>query len=143
MPLDSVSPKTLSLLRFMSGLLFFAHGLQKIAHFPPMPPSPASAAVASAAAKVVTPGPPPQMVAAGWIELVCGALITLGLFGRFASFIASGEMAVAYFMVHAQKSPYPVNNQGDAAILFCFVFLYIVFAGSGPLSLDRLMKKTT
>ena len=70
------------------------------------------------------------------IELVCGFLIAIGLFTRPAAFLASGAMAVAYWTVHAKMNLFPVNNMGDAAILYCFVFLYLVFAGAGPLSLD-------
>lgn len=73
---------------------------------------------------------------AGVIELVAGALIAIGLFTRPAAFLASGTMAFAYFMGHASQGFWPVNNGGDAAILYCFVFLYFVFAGAGPLSLD-------
>jgi putative oxidoreductase len=73
---------------------------------------------------------------AGLLEVVLGALITIGLFTRPAAFIASGEMAVAYWMAHAPQNAFPANNGGDAAILFCFVFLYLVFAGAGALSID-------
>jgi putative oxidoreductase len=82
-------------------------------------------------------GPPAY---AGIIELVCGALIALGLFTRSAAFLASGTMAVAYFLVHAPQDFFPVNNMGDAAILYCFVFLYFVFAGPGPISVDAKLK---
>jgi putative oxidoreductase len=136
--LDSWSPKVLSVLRFVTGLMFLEHGLQKIFHFPPPPPPPPGAAAAAAGA---AHGLPPMIMAAGWIEIVCGILIALGLFGRAAAFIASGEMAVAYFMAHAPRNPFPVNNQGDAAILYCFFFLLIVFTGPGPLSIDGMMKK--
>jgi putative oxidoreductase len=85
-------------------------------------------------------GPAPEMFSliwfAGAIELVGGLLITLGLFTRCAAFIASGEMAVAYFTAHFPSSFFPALNKGDAAILYCFLFLYLVFAGAGPLSLD-------
>ena len=70
-----------------------------------------------------------------------GALIVLGLFTRPVAFILSGMMAVAYWMVHYPQNPFPVNNQGDAAILYCFVFLYLVFAGAGSWSADGMMKK--
>ena len=76
----------------------------------------------------------------GVIELVGGALIALGLFTRIAAFIASGEMAVAYWMFHAPDSIYPIVNGGDAAILYCFVFLYIAVAGPGSLSLDGALR---
>ena len=73
---------------------------------------------------------------AGVIEMLGGALLVLGLFTRGVAFVASGTMAVAYWMVHAPQSPFPVLNGGDAAILYCFVFLYLVVAGPGPWSVD-------
>ena len=83
------------------------------------------------------PGPLPTMIiAAGAIELVAGLMIALGLFTRLAAFIASGEMAVAYFIGHFPKSPWPAINMGNSAILFCFVFLYIAAAGPGAWSID-------
>jgi putative oxidoreductase len=118
----------LSLLRIVAGLLFLEHGLQKIANFPPMP---------AAMAHAVPPGFMPVIMAAGIIELVTGALITVGLFTRWAAFVASGEMAIAYWMVHAKTSMFPSLNQGDAAILFCFIFLFIASAGPGSLALSR------
>jgi putative oxidoreductase len=80
---------------------------------------------------------------AGLLELVLGALITVGLFTRLAAFIASGEMAVAYWLAHAPQNFFPVNNGGDAAILYCFVFLFLVFAGPGKWSLDGLRSAET
>jgi len=77
-----------------------------------------------------------MLVAAGVVELTAGVLVTLGLFTRLAAFIASGEMAVAYFMGHFPKSPWPLANMGEAAILFCFVFLYLAAAGAGAWSID-------
>ncbi len=76
---------------------------------------------------------------AGRIELVGGGLVALGLFTRAAALIVSGEMAFAYFISHAPRSFFPLINGGEAAILFCFAFLYLVFAGGGPLSLDALL----
>ena len=73
---------------------------------------------------------------AGLFELVLGTLITLGLFTRIAAFFASGEMAVAYWLAHAPQNFFPVNNAGDASILYCFVFLFLVFAGPGKWSID-------
>ena len=81
---------------------------------------------------------PPIIIAAGVIELVGGTLIALGLFTRPAAFIASGTMAAAYFMAHATQGFWPALNQGEAAIMFCFIFLYLVFAGPGAWSLDAL-----
>jgi putative oxidoreductase len=75
---------------------------------------------------------------AGAIEFVCGALLIVGLFSRAAAFIAAGEMAFAYFISHAPNGFFPILNRGDAAILYCFVFLYIAAAGAGPFSLDAL-----
>mgnify|MGYP002652356308 CR=1 FL=1 len=83
---------------------------------------------------------PTMMLIAGSIELVAGALIAIGLFTRPAAFLASGLMAFAYFIAHAPQNFFPVNNGGDAAILYCFVFLYLVFAGPGEWSLDALRK---
>lgn len=114
----------LSILRIVSGLLFFEHGLQKFASFPPGPAAGMGLQFNSMPAY------------AGVIELVCGLLIAIGLFTRPAAFLASGTMAVAYWFFHAPNNFFPVNNMGDAAILYCFVFLYLVFAGAGPLSLD-------
>jgi putative oxidoreductase len=80
-----------------------------------------------------------MILASAVIELVAGGLIALGLFTRFAAFIASGEMAVAYFIGHAPKGFWPVANMGDAAILYCFIFLYLVFAGPGSWALDHVI----
>jgi putative oxidoreductase len=109
-------------LRIVAGLLVLEQGLQKLTGFPP------------GGLGVVAAATLPWF--AGIIETVCGALLTVGLFTRLVAFIASGEMAIAYWMAHAPSSPFPVNNGGDAAILFCFAFLYLVFAGAGPWSLD-------
>lgn len=124
--LTSWSPHVLSLLRVASGLTFLAHGTMKWLNFPP----------STMAVTITSPGG-----IAGIIELVGGALIVLGLFTRPAAFICSGTMAVAYFMVHAPQSFFPVLNGGDAAILYCFVFFYLVFAGPGPWSLDAIVRK--
>lgn len=78
---------------------------------------------------------------AGILELVGGCLVLLGLFTRPVAFLLSGEMAVATWMAHAPKSPFPVLNGGDAAILFCFIFLYLAVAGGGSLSLDRILRR--
>ena len=115
-------------LRVVSGALFLAHGLVKVAGFP-------------AGAQ---PGVQPFFSLfgiGGVIEIVTGALLILGLFTRPAAFIASGQMAVAYWLIHAPASFYPVINGGDAAILFSFVFLQIAAAGSGAFSLDSLIAR--
>ena len=122
--LDLWAPRVLSALRIVAGLIFLEHGAQKLLGFPPGQ----SAGVAFGTLYWWS----------GFIELVAGALIAAGLFTRVAAFVASGEMAFAYWMEHAPQSFFPVNNGGDAAILYCFIFLYLVFAGAGPWSLDAM-----
>lgn len=78
---------------------------------------------------------------AGIIELTTGSLIFLGLATRFAAFLASGEMAVAYFMVHQRHAVLPIHNGGEPAVIYCFVFFYFVFSGAGPISIDHLLKR--
>jgi putative oxidoreductase len=114
----------LGVLRIMTGLLFLAHGTQKFLGFP-------AGERAGAGLAFSNPGD-----FAGIIELIAGTLITLGLFTRPAAFLASGTMAAAYFIAHAPQNFWPVNNMGDAAILYAFVFLYFVFSGPGPISVD-------
>ena len=91
--------------------------------------------------------PPPELFSLVWfsgaIELVGGAFAAVGLFTRAAAFIMSGEMAVGYFMAHAPQSFFPLINRGDGAILYCFIFLYLFFAGPGPWSLDALIWRRT
>ena len=119
------APRVQSLLRIMTALLFIEHVLMKLVHFPAPQPG--------------VPSPLPAiLVAAGLIEIVAGGLITLGLFTRIAAFIASGEMAIGYFLFHAPQGFWPGLNGGDAALLFCFIFLYLAFAGGGEWSLDAL-----
>ena len=118
-------PQALAILRIVSGLLFLAHGTQKFLSFPP-------GENAGVGLSFAHPG-----AYAGIIELIAGALITIGLLTRPAAFLASGTMAVAYFYAHAPQNFWPVNNMGDAAILYCFVFLYFVFAGPGAWAIDR------
>lgn len=125
--LSAWQSRLLSVLRIMAGLLFLQHGLMKMFSFP---------------------GPFMRTVATGeliWfaalIEIICGALLVLGLFARPAAFLASGLMAFAYFLGHAfgptSKSVlFPILNGGNLAVLYCFVFLYIAAAGPGPWSLD-------
>lgn len=119
--LSRLQPQLLAILRIVAGLLFVEHALSKFFAFPvPFPVHPL----------------PPMLIAAGAIELVAGSLVTIGLFTRLAAFIASGEMAFAYFIGHFPKSPWPAANMGEPAILFCFVFLYIAAAGAGAWSID-------
>ena len=120
-------PQILALLRIFTGLLFLEHATQKFFAFPaPFP----------------MPGPlPPLLIAAGVIELVAGALVTIGLFTRLAAFVAAGEMAIAYFMRHFPQSFWPVVNMGEAAILFCYIFLYLAGAGAGAWSVDGARMK--
>jgi len=124
-PESSWQPFALSLLRFVAGLCFLEHGLSKLVGFP---------AVASLPAHL-----PPVEVIAGFIETIGGALVVIGLLTRPAALIMSGEMAIGYFMFHNPKSFFPLLNGGEAAILFCFIFLYLATAGGGPISLDRLI----
>ncbi|HRO00500.1 DoxX family protein [Nitrobacter sp.] len=119
-------PIVLSLLRFMSGLLLMQHGTAKLLGFPSLPMF-ADLQVAS------------LVGAAGIIELVGGGLLVVGLFTRAAAFITSGMTAVAYFLVHAPKTFMPIANGGELAALYCFVFFYLVFAGGGPISLDKVL----
>ena len=131
MTIDSLqtvwAPRVLSILRIVSALLFFEHGSSKLLGFPPSNMS-------------------PEVMSLPWIagvlEIVGGALLFFGLFTRSVAFILSGQMAVAYWFFHYKPDNiYPLTNHGDAAILFCFIFLYIAFAGGGPWSLDALLRK--
>ncbi|HSU05029.1 MAG TPA: DoxX family protein [Acetobacteraceae bacterium] len=113
----------LSVLRIVAGLLFLQHGLMKLFGFPaPFP------------GHVVG-----LYLVAGLIETIGGILVCVGLLTRPAAFIMSGEMAFAYFMSHAPKAAFPVLNGGELAILYCFAFLYLAFAGGGAWSLDRVI----
>jgi putative oxidoreductase len=126
--LTSWAPRALSVLRIITGLLFLEHGMQKLLGFP-------------AGEMAHSPLDFSLMGLSGVFELVGGALILLGLFTRPVALILCGMMAIAYWTVHFPGNPYPVNNQGDAAILYCFVFFYFIFAGAGPISIDAMMKK--
>ena len=115
-------------LRIIAGLLFLEHGLTKLIHWPATESFPAGQDL------------PPMMLAAGILETVGGLLITAGFFTRITAFILAGMMAVAYFMAHFPHSLFPVQNGGDAAVLFCFVFLFLAAAGAGPYSVDESRK---
>ena len=122
--LDRARPYILSVLRIVVALLFMQHGLQKYFAFP-------------------SAGPlmRPILYVQGVIEIAGGVLLLLGIYTRAVAFILAGDMAVAYFIAHAPRSFFPAVNMGDAAVLYCFVFLYIFFAGGGPWSLDRALLK--
>lgn len=124
------TPQILSILRIMAALLLLQHGLMKFFGFPAAPPS----------------GFPPAMFSlywfAGLIEIVGGVLLLIGLFSRWTAFILSGQLAFAYFLGHAGQNFYPILNRGEAAILFCFVFLYLAAAGPGPWSVDAARAKS-
>ena len=118
-------PRLLAALRIMSALLFLEHGLVKVLGFPPG----------------AAPGPQ-EFISffgiAGLIETVGGVLLLIGLFTRPVAFLMAGEMAVGYFVVHAPGGFFPAINGGDAAILFCFIFLYLAAAGPGTWSVDEM-----
>jgi putative oxidoreductase len=123
---DRFLPYVLSLLRIMSALLLLQHGLSKFFAFPMAMKAPALFSL---------------YWFAGAIELVFGTLLLIGLFSRCAAFILSGHLAFAYFMGHAPKGFFPLTNGGEAAVLFCFVFLTLAFAGGGPISVDAMRGK--
>lgn len=125
---DRHAPQMLSLLRIVTALLFLSHGLSKILGIPPSSAS--------------FPTPWTLLWIAGMLELVGGLLLLVGLFSRPTAFVLAGEMAVAYWMVHAPDNFWPVLNGGEAAVLFCFIFLYVVVRGPGPWSIDcRLQQR--
>jgi len=119
------APYVLSVLRIIAGFLFLQHGTQKLFGFPAPPPG----------------GRPPVASlygVAALFEFIGGILIMIGLLTRPVAFLLSGEMAVAYFTAHAPQGFWPTTNQGETAVLYCFLFFYFVFAGPGPWSLDAL-----
>jgi putative oxidoreductase len=113
-----------AVLRVVAGLMFAMHGSQKLLAWPIGPKADA-----------------PMMQVAGAIELVGGLLIAVGLFASYAAFLASGEMAVAYFMAHFPQGFWPLVNKGELAVLYCFLFLYVAARGAGTYSADRSMRK--
>jgi len=125
--LAHLSAYVLSIVRVVTGLLFLEHGTSKYLAIPDTHHAPMHVLSISGVG--------------GLLELIGGALIVLGLFTRPVAFLLSGEMAVAYFYAHFPRSFFPVINGGDAAILYCFVFFYLIFAGGGPWSLDALLAR--
>lgn len=127
--LAAYRPQLLSLLRIVTGLLLFHYGLAKILKFPVVP---------------MFANLPPLIQVAGYLELILGALLLIGLLSRIAAFILAGEMACAYFMGHMMKTAdpviYPALNGGSAAIMLCFTCLYLAAAGPGPWSVDAAMR---
>ena len=121
---------TYAILRIVTGFLFLLHGTQKLFAIPP------SAQGGGGPLNTL-------MLVGAIIEMVGGVLIMIGFFSSFAAFIASGEMAVAYFMFHQPRAGLPTTNGGDAAVLFCFLFLYIASRGSGVWSVDSLVRNPT
>lgn len=119
------APRVLSIVRVVSALIFMEHGTQKLLNFPPNPPGRTAVELFS------------LYGFAGSLEIVGGILLVLGLFTRPVAFILSGEMAFAYWMGHAPRNIFPILNGGDASILYCFLFLYLAFAGGGAWSLDQ------
>lgn len=122
--LSPYQPSALAMLRLITAILFIEHGTQKLFGFPPAPYA------------ITT-----LFFVAGVLELVGGILVLLGLFTRPVAFLLSGEMAIAYFTVHMPINFFPANNQGDGAILFCFIFLFMVFSGPGDWALDNRQRR--
>ena len=121
----------LSVLRIVAALLFMQHGTQKLFGFPP-----SSTPVPTAPLELLS-----QTGIAGILEVFGGLLLLVGLLTRPVAFLLSGEMAVAYFKSHAPRGFFPIVNRGELAALFCFLFLYFVFAGAGRWSLDALLAR--
>lgn len=120
-------PRILSVMRFIAGFLFLWHGTQKLFGFPPSQ---------QGGGEMST-----LILVAGILEFVGGLLVMVGLFTRWTAFVMSGLMAVAYFMAHGLNAFLPIVNRGELAVLYCFVFFYLFFAGGGPWSFDALFKK--
>lgn len=127
--LNGLAPTVLSILRIMTALLIMQHGLQKWLAFPVANPMFANITLTS------------LIGVAGALEIVFGALVVVGAFTRFSAFVLSGLMAFAYFIGHAPRAFMPIVNGGNLAILYCFVFFYIIFAGPGPWSVDGLRRR--
>jgi len=124
--MEALQSRVLSVLRVVAGFLFLAHGTQKLLGFPASPGVPIFPLSS-------------LLGVAGAIEIVGGVLVVIGLLTRPVAFILCGEMAVAYFMVHAKRSVWPLLNNGEVTVLYGFLFLYLSVAGGGEWSLDRLI----
>lgn len=124
------APRLLSILRIVAAFLFIAHGTQKLFGFPALEPKPTVELFS-------------LFGLAGVIELVGGLLLLVGLLTRPVAFLLSGEMAVAYFMAHFPRSFWPILNNGEHTVLFCFLFLYLAAAGGGEWALDRARDRRT
>ncbi|MEM1195389.1 MAG: DoxX family protein [Pseudomonadota bacterium] len=125
--LDKLTEPSYALMRLFTGLFFVQHGTQKLLNFPAEFPYDLN----------------PMSTAAGWIELVLGIAIAIGLFTRIAAFLSSGMAAVGYWLVHGFGNFYPILNGGELIALYCFVFLFIACRGPGAFSLDAMLFKQT
>jgi len=134
--LTRYAPFALAVLRIVTALLFFEHGTMKLFGFPVMHATPGTDGSGGSG------GLPLIMLIGGVLEVVGGFALLIGFFTRPVAFILSGEMAVAYWMMHVPSGGFfPITNGGDAAILFCFNFLYLVFVGPGAWSVDVMQKR--
>jgi putative oxidoreductase len=126
--LGKYSPYLYAILRILAGLMFAMHGSQKLFGWPG---GKAAVPVAS------------LLGVAGLVEFIGGLMIAFAILTSYAAFIASGEMAAAYFMAHAPRGPLPIVNQGELAVLYCFLFLYIAAQGSGLWGIDAIRRRRT
>ena len=126
MPLTRYRPQMLAVLRIMTGLLFMAHGIQKVFGFPAPFALPMN----------------PLLWTAATLEIVGGVAIVAGFYTRYVAFVLAGMMAVAFFMAHFPRSFFPILNGGEAAVLYCFIFLYLFVAGGGMWSVDAARGKS-
>ena len=121
------APSAIGMLRIVTALLFIEHGTSKLLGFP--------------LSSISHPPTWSLFWIAGWFELIGGALLLVGLWTRWVSLFLAAEMAVAYWYVHAAQGPFPLLNHGEAAILFCFIFLTLFVVGAGEFSIDKIMAR--
>lgn len=121
------APSVIGILRIVTALLFFEHGTAKLLGFP--------------ATTMAHPAMWSLPWIAGWFELIGGFLLLIGLFTRWVSLLLAGEMAVAYWYIHAANGFYPINNGGEGAILYCFIFLTLFVIGAGEFSIDKIIAR--